>query len=540
MKKIKWIFILTLALAATFSCTDLDNLNSNPTKSTSFNPNLMIPTIQQAFSYGHQDSHRYLTYPGGFMNQWIGDWGVIEYGGKAQINLSFMERLWIIFYPDVIKNVTSLVTMTEGNDSYVNQNAIGRILRVESFLRLTDYYGDIPYFEAGKVYEDKILKPKYDKQEDIYMDFLKELRECSAQLSSSAPAVTHDLYFGGDVNKWKRFANSLWLRIAMRLVKVNPEKAKQEAKAAYDAGVMQSNDDICFVKHEESTQDVGPGNGFANRLLADPTASAFRMTDEMLEALTSTNDPRFPFIGRCYFNDGKRTDITELVYDKLGKYLGVPAQEFIYGGGAGSGTVWEPAITAEVDGKEVSITHHYQRLQPSKLLTAAGSPFIHLPYAETEFLLAEAALRGWSISGETAEAHYKKGLQAAVKQWSIFGATLPGDDEITAWVNQQVLGTGTAGLEEIAKQLWILYILDPFETWCTVRRTEGMPTKYTKFYNRYPNVNNSNGKMPRRMLYPLEEQIKNKQNYDEALSRIPGNTEGERWIQRMWWDVEVK
>lgn len=540
MKKIQWILLLMLTLTVTYGCTDLDNLNSNPTKSTSFNPNLMIPTVQQAFSYGHQDSHRYLAYPGAFLNQWIGDWGVIEYGGKAQINLSYMERLWIIFYPDVIKNVTSLITMTADNQEYINQNAIGRILRVEAFLRLTDYYGDVPYFEAGKVYEDKVLKPKYDKQEDIYMDFLKELREASAQLSSSAPAVSHDLYFSGDVNKWKRFANSLWLRIAMRLVKVDPAKAQQEAKTAFDAGLMQSNDDICFVKHEDSREDTGPGNGFANRLLADPTASAFRMTNEMLEALTSVDDPRFFMIGRCYFNDAKRTDITELVHDKLGKYLGVPAQEFIYGGGAGSGTVWEPAITAVVDGKGVSIAHHYQRLQPSKLLTASASPYIHLTYAETQFLLAETVLRGWNISSETAEAHYKRGLEAAVKQWSLFGASLPTDGELTNWVNSQVLGTGKDALEEIAKQLWILYILDPFETWSTVRRTEGMPSKYTKFYNRYPNANKSGGKMPRRMLYPLDEQIKNKQNYDDAMSRIAGDKDEIWWMQRMWWDVEVK
>ena len=78
------------------------------------------------------------------------------------------------------------------------------------------------------------MKPRYDKQEDIYMDFLSELRAASAQLDASAMAPQNDLYFNGDIEKWRRFANSLWLRISMRLLKVNPTLAQQEAKAAYD------------------------------------------------------------------------------------------------------------------------------------------------------------------------------------------------------------------------------------------------------------------------------------------------------------------
>ena len=158
-----------------------------------------------------------------------------------------MERLWVAYYPDIIKNAVALVSQTTDNPEEVNLNAIGRILKVEAFLKLTDYYGDIPYFEAGKIYNENIVKPRYDKQEDIYMDFLSELRAASAQLDASAMAPQNDLYFNGDIEKWRRFANSLWLRISMRLLKVNPTLAQQEAKAAYEAGVMTSNSDICYV-----------------------------------------------------------------------------------------------------------------------------------------------------------------------------------------------------------------------------------------------------------------------------------------------------
>lgn len=533
MKTIKWIYLIMVVLTIS-SCTDLTELNQNPTKSTSLPPDLLIPTIQLAHSQNHQNTHRYMAFPGGFMNQWTGDYGATEHGGKGKKNLSYMERLWITLYPDMIKNVTALVSLTTDNPSYINQHAIGRILKVEAFMKLTDYYGDIPYFEAGKIYEEGIVKPKYDTQESIYLDFLKELREASAALTTSAPTPQYDLYFNGDMNKWKRFANSLWLRVAMRLVKVDPARAQQEAKAAYEAGLMTSNDDICYVTHEESTLDIGPGNGFANRLLSSPSASTFRVADDLLNALLATNDPRLRFIGGCYFTDAKRTDITDIVYNKLGYYMGVPSQEFIYGGGVGSEVVWAAAITAMVDGKSVSITHHYQRLQPSKLITAPQSPYIHLSYAETQFLLAEAGLRGWNISSETPEALYKRGVTAAIKQWSLFGATLPTETLISAYVNAQSLGTGTAAMEEVNKQIWILNILDPIEAWSNVRRT-GMPSQYTKFYNRYPGVNESDGKMPRRMLYPLEEQIKNKENLQKAVDRMGGVDD---WTKRMWWDKE--
>ncbi|MCD7936640.1 MAG: SusD/RagB family nutrient-binding outer membrane lipoprotein [Tannerellaceae bacterium] len=529
MKTNKWIYPAILLLMC-IGCTDLTELNENPTKSTNMPAELLIPTVQLAHSQDHQTVHRFMAYPGGFINHWTADYGSTEHGGKGKKNISYMERMWIHYYPNIVKNVTALVSLTKEEEELVNIHAMGRILQVETFMKITDYYGDIPYFEAGKIYQEGIIKPVYDKQEDIYMDFLKELSEASAQLDPARATPQYDLYYNGDIEKWRRFANSLWLRVAMRLVKANPEKAQQEAKAAYQAGLMQSNDDICFVQHETSTIDAGPGNGFANRLLASPEASNFRMTDDLKAALEG--DPRLLFIGGCYLNDVKRTNITDLIYERLGELLAVPSQEFLYGGGVGSETVWAPAITADVDGQEVNITHHYQRIQPSHLITASESAYLHLTYAETQFFLAEAAVRGWNISPESAETHYKRGLEAAIKQWSLFNAPLPSQEAISAFVNVRALDTGTDALEEINKQLWILYVLDPFEAWSNIRRT-GMPSEYTTFYNRYPQENESDGKMPRRMQYPLEEQVKNAQNLQVAIERLGGSDD---WTKRVWWD----
>ena len=176
-------------------------------------------------------------------------------------------------------------------------------------------------------------------------------------------------------------------------------------------------------------------------------------------------------------------------------------------------------------------------MQPSKLLTDPASPYMHLTYAETEFYLAEAAARHWNVSSESAKEHYKKGLVAAIKQWSLFGANVPDDATLEALTEEQssLLDAGdTEALEEINKQLWLLYILDPIEAWSNIRRS-GMPSKYTKFYNLAPTENESDGKRPNRMMYPLEEQIKNKENLEEALSRMGGT---DSWTSRVWWDKE--
>ena len=90
-----------------------------------------------------------------------------EYGGKCKKRVDYMERLWTIYYPEIIKTAVALVDQTADNPEETNLNAIGRILKVEAFLKLTDYYGDIPYFEAGKVYQENIVKPKYDNRRPV-------------------------------------------------------------------------------------------------------------------------------------------------------------------------------------------------------------------------------------------------------------------------------------------------------------------------------------------------------------------------------------
>lgn len=594
----KNILLILIPMVLGFAaCTDLTALNQDPTKSTTINPDLLIPNIQFTQTFGYNNCMRLFIYPGGWCNHFTGPWSMVEYGGKGKKNTSYMERLWQIYYPEIVWDIVSLENITKDNPDYVNQNAMAKVLRVEVFTKLTDYYGDVPYFDAGQGYYQGKLSPKYDKQEDIYMDFFKVLDEAINQFDPTAPTATTDLYFGGDIQKWIRFANSIKLRTAMHLVKVNPELAKQKAQEAYLGGLMTSNDDTAFVKFQNDANDEGAGNGFANAFTSlyninyGPTQ--MRITTELLKSLIiqgpdevqdnnfdgepdvvfrtiAAQDPRLLLVGRSYTADHlpDAQDVTEIAraynavtasqqgpvdltkdvdgYINIGGYLTEPAQEFNYGGGLQrefgldvERNVWAQAIKqSQVSGLSVeSITHYLQRLQPSKYLQAADSPWIHMSYAETQFLLAEAALRGWTFDAEPASTRYINGLKAAISQWSIFvdDASVPTEAAIDGYAAARMAKYTANPMEEVMTQLWILFMMDPIEAWTLIRRTNGMPGEFVKFYNRYPTENETGGLMPRRMQYPMEEQTKNKANYEDAVNRMGGQDD---WMTPVWWDVQ--
>lgn len=526
-KNIKWI-VLASMIGLT-ACVDED-INKDPNTNPNMDPTMQITTAQVLQSNDAEAWHRYLIYPGGFMNQWSNDWSLVEYGGKGKKNDSHFSQLWTSTYPTIIKNVVDLVERTNGKSEYTNANAAGRILRVENFLRLTDYYGDIPYSEAGMAYYTGVFKPAYDRQEDIYKDFFKELKEAIAQFDESKdPIARGDLYYRGDLNQWKKFANSLRLRLAMRLVKVDPDWAKKEAESAVADGIFTSNNDICYVLHDDvsSTLPSG-GNGLANRFL-NGKSSTFRITKELISVMEKSKDPRILYYGGSYLEDDVRTDITKYLYAEYGKYedIAIGAELFSWDDRA---TVKKNPIDITLDnGTTVSVPKLLQFMQPSKLISNPAAPFIHMSYAEVEFLLAEAAFRGYNVGG-TPQKHFEAGLAAAVEQWTLFGAKID-QTALNTFISANALKSGTE-LEQIATQLWVLLFLDPFETWANYRRLD-LP-KEAVFQNNYPTENESEGKSPRRIQYPIAEQTANPEGYKSAVDRLESKTD--TWIERVWWD----
>jgi hypothetical protein len=151
-------------------------------------------------------------------------------GDKYLACESYTAAFWGRRYDNPVRNLTDLITSTADDPQQINRNLMARGARVLLFHRLTDLYGDVPYSEAGKGYTESILQPKYDAQEAIYEDMVDELKAVRDSLDPAKPTYGDgDLFFGGDVQQWRRFANSLMLRIALRHVKAAPSKAEQWA-----------------------------------------------------------------------------------------------------------------------------------------------------------------------------------------------------------------------------------------------------------------------------------------------------------------------
>ena len=517
-----YLLITTLFLGGLSSCDDFGELNEDPTKSTGMDPNLLLPTIQMYLTNDFQEWHRHMMYPGGFVQQWCGDWGTVEYGSLGIKNSSYMGELWNQRYTRLAKNITDIIERTDDDPALVNINALGRIMKVYIYAQLTDMYGDIPYFDAGQGYYAGVLKPKYDLQEEIYQDFFSQLETAINQMDETKDKILYDHYYRGNIGRWKRFANSLRLRLALRLIKVDPQSAQREAEKAFSLGVMQDNADICFIDYEKvANQSEGPGrgNGLSNRFSAEPRN--FRFSRKLITYMEETEDPRITMYGRCYM-DNNTTDITQQIYNAKGYYslMARPTSRFD----------WEenPApISISVEGTEVLVDGKYQFLQPSEWFTAYNAPYINMSYAEVELLLAEAAHRGWSVSGSP-EAHFRKALLASVEQMSLYKIPAASESAKQSFINSNPLVPGSE-LEQINMQLWVGHTFNPFEAFANWRRTD-IPV--ITFLNYDPTRNQSDGQTPRRILYPQEEQIKNEDNYREAIGRVSGYD----WTIGVWWD----
>lgn len=537
MKRKKIYSICLLALVAMMIITGCDNfgdMNEDPSQSTNMDPNMQLPTIQLQVSGNKWEQDRLFIYAGAFVYHVSGSWAIGEYGGKGKKENSYMSILWASDYPLQIKNIVDLAERTKDKPEFKNLNAVSRIMKVYLFSRLTDMYGDIPYFDAGKGYYTGTFLPKYDKQEDIYNDFFKELKEASDILTADGDKVLYDIYYNGDVTKWKKFANSLRLRLAMHLTKVAPEKAKTEAEAAIAATVMETSSDICMTKHLNSPFDGNDwgtgGNGNSYIFMESGTnANNIRISAELVKLLEDTNDPRLPYLAGCYLDDQPRTEITQPLLTKLAvkwQDIAVPASKFTW-------DIWRAPITLSINGVEFKdIEGRLQQLQPSKYICAFDAPYFHLSLAEVKFLMAEAAFRGWNTGGKTADQLYAEGLEEAVKQVTLYpGAPALTQDKVIAFVTAHPLTAGSE-LEQINTQLWVNLFLNEIEAYTNLRRS-GYPNFEWK--DPIPAESQSDHLMPRRYEYPLNEQFKNKDNYNEAVQRMGGS---DSWTNRVWWDVQ--
>ncbi|MBQ7531951.1 MAG: SusD/RagB family nutrient-binding outer membrane lipoprotein [Paludibacteraceae bacterium] len=544
------------------SCSDkiYEEINTDPTKADHVNPSsqLTYAELQMYGDMNYVDVHRLYTYA--FTQHLMGCWNTTNYGGQHRMDDNETSRPWNNLYPGAIRNLTDAIQTTKDDPTQVNINAALRIFRVYVGSLLTDYYGDVPFTEAGMGYITGNSKPKYDKQEDLYPLFFNELKEAAGLFDINAKAITSDPMFGGNIEAWKTFANSLRLRYAMRLSDVAPELGKTEFLAALADGVMLSSDDDACIKHmnvsynfgQEAYKDIR-GNALSKYFFGnDPANNPTYICQTLWEQLYANNDPRTTRLCRFYIDnfqsistgDG-RIDMTDAV---LATQAANPDVDIIYmiAPGEFSWDNW-PSYT-DIPGSElatqvaaVQAAHpdyspgdNPRWLMPklANNFLRSDNPGVIMTYAEVCFLRAEAALLGWT--GDNARDYYETGIRAAMNLLAdYYGCTAVTDAEYAAYLLEPAIAFGAVTEQQksqINTQAWILHFHNPAEAWANQRRSD-----YPKL--KAPNSKNpliDGADIPVRFCYPVKEETYSKEAYQDAKARVSDYS----WHARLWWDVK--
>lgn len=558
MKNYKSYFTLILTVIAVFftACSDeyMQNMNTDPSKAATIDPNAQLTTAQLQ-TYGDLGMVEiYRNYLYAFNQQLMGCWNTTNYGGRHTVDNNEMGRVWTTFYTTAIKNLTDAQYRTSDNVEKVNINAAVRIYRVYLMSVISDIHGDVPYSEAGKGFLEEKFNPRYDTQEEIYNDFFAELTTAGNNLDASKDKITGDVIFNGDVNKWKKLANSLRLRFAMRISNVNPQKAQEEFEAALqdEGGIFESGDDDALIKYMEKSFSFGQesytdyrGNALSQLLFGnDPANNPSYLCATFFNQLYNTGDPRTFMIGRCYY-DGlmsatspdNRIDLTNEMIEKGVAFQ--PCQP-----GAFSYDPWpsgyDSDILKELAQTNPSIGSTVARETEPKLANnflKSTNPGVVMTYAEVKFLQAEATLKKWNTGSESVEDLYKQGVRAAIDFLTDnYGCEQVSDEAFEEYIRKNGIGyTDEQKKEAINTQAWILHFTNPAECWANLRRS-GYPKLKSPAEYGFGQYLTGGTEIPVRLCYPVLESSYNKASYEEALQRMGGTDD---WYTPVWWDKDV-
>ncbi|OKL40396.1 SusD/RagB family nutrient-binding outer membrane lipoprotein [Pontibacter flavimaris] len=353
-----------------------------------------------------------------------------------------------------------------------NQLAVAKILKAYFFWNITDRWGDVPYSEALK--GDDNFTPKYDTQEAIYNNLFQLLEEANSMVVPGK--ISNDIVYGGDAGKWQKLANTLRLLMALRLSEVDATKAQAEFNKALEAGTMTSNGDNFVYKHlpEEVNENYWYSQvGRQKRLW-------WALSENLVDHMKPVEDPRLPVFGNK---------------NEEGYYVGL-----------------------EYGKAEASNESKYSLLGTA--IWKQDAPVYLVTYAQVLFAKAEAAKRGWIPGGDVAAADfYKEAISLSVLQWT---GTTTGVSELLT--QPGVAFEPAKAIEQIATQRWIHLFMNGYEAWAEWRRTG------------YPDLSAASGgkQVPTRQGYPTEEQFNNTANYNEAVQRQFGGTDG--LYGQLWWD----
>lgn len=491
----KHLISFALILFVTVACDhELEEINRNPNNPEEISPELLMVNIIRS-TVNQMVNEGYST--GNIVSQFSAQ--IREPGTDRYIWGSFST--WSNGYT-VLRDVNNLYNIA-GERGLDNYKGIALVMRVLIFSRMTDAYGDLPYSQALKGKDtDPVYAPEYDTQQEIYTGLLNELEEANQLLSTSGGEISNDILYGnggniGDPIKWKKLANSLKLRLLVRQSnKVDPSQAMMEIindPAQYP--IFESNADHATLKYAQAP-NIFPVTGNRIGHWRDR-----RLSKTLADRLNNTSDPRL-------------------------KVYAMPTVESQQAFEEGSGPLaWagvrngeeDENLGSDIDDRVSALGEIFYK----DLLVPVLAEGPVMTYAEVQFILAEAAQRGW-ISGNP-ETYYVNGIKASVNYYNnVSRVPIAATDAFLA--SPGVKFEQANALELIGTQKWVALFFHDMQAWHEWKRT-GFPDLKPSI------VNNNNDKIPVRFQYPAAQQETNRANYEAAVSR-----QGEDFINtRLWW-----
>ena len=543
-RKLNHILTGIFLITAITSCGDFGDTNIDPEHLNEGNvPYNMVFTNAQHQALGSDwDIWRTGVIYASQWNQhiaaggWYWNYGLNSYSG------SYSSAYWDALYSGTrgaVRDITTVMDIWKDQEGMEQNYQISRIMRVYIMHRMTDLYGDVPYSEAGR--PQTYSYPKYDNQRDIYLDMLNELEDAQANLGNgTAPLGKQDLFFEGNVEGWKKFANSLMLRLGMRLSKVEPQTAQTWVAKAVANGPIVNIEDNCFLLHAGGSVNDDSSAPYAKVFVQSDPGIAF-INKTFYDILAEGNDPRIPLI-MCVVNDYPTAAFTNGNYNYgnsdpaiqkglPGCYSMGPTSDYFIG-------LYYPEFANNEElfneDSEQFYKRHYSQPNRYTYGDPEGVTFLATA-AQTYLLMAEAAYRGWI--GGSAENYYNAGIQAAMLQFSQFpnGRKLYNEymteDAINQYLTDNPFDAPNA-LKQINTQYWITCFCDEYETFSNWRRSGYPELVYPNLYlNPVPGVNHN---LSRRFTYPDTESQINTANYEAAVSNL---SQGNTFESRVWWDI---
>jgi len=530
MKKI-FIYLAFSAVVLTTSCSKehLGETNTDPKAGTiaDTDPNFLLSAGQLGYANTGYTQLLYQSMAIQGLSSTLGYYG----NGDKYVNTSgtigYQARIWNEGYTALSKLDQSIkVATSQDAAKFKNVIQIAKINQIFVFQRISDAYGAIPFSEALMAQAGNVT-PKYDSQQAVYTALMTNLESAINALDPSAATTAGDLYFKGDVAKWKKAGYSLMLRLAMRLTKVDAATAKTWTEKAFAGGVMASNSDNMVFATDGGFDDTRNASAGALRVLDD--FQQVRWSQTFINFLKATNDPRISAVAEVAPAGAANNRNLDLTGDNTAsRQIGMP-NGFDLGEGSTNIATSPGYPGASGTGSDIAVLGNYSRPRVA-LFIAQNAPIVILTYAETEYLLAEAAFRGWAV-GANAATHYSNALAASLTglaQINVAATIDAGTAATFAAAHPLVAGQE---LKMINEQYWANEnaTFSFIESWNNWRRS-GYPVLTPIVYP----GNVTNGVIPRRMIYPQTERTANGTNYLAGVTTLQG---GDFLTSRVWWDV---